>query len=121
LPKAWRREIQIITPLSSDQENDADLLAINPALDRTDVVFRAYEGPVGAVRVGMINNELILNPTLAQLEGSDLDLTSSAPKIYCHGGSRKLKSTAAAMLKACEFAHNAHQVSTNYRMKSAPL
>jgi len=81
-----------------------------------------YEGPVGAVRVGMINNELILNPTLAQLEGSDLDLTIVSTKdtiAMVEAGAKEV--TDAAMLKACEFAHNANQVINNYRMKSAPL
>ena len=57
LPKAWRREIQIIiTVLSADQENDADLLAIIGASTVLMLSSVPYEGPVGAVRVGMINN-----------------------------------------------------------------
>ena len=112
LPKAWRREIQIIiTVLSADQENDPDLLAIIGASTVLMMSSVPYEGPVGAVRVGMINNELILNPTLAQLENSDLDLTVVSTKdtiAMVEAGAKEV--TEATVLKACEFAHNANQM-----------
>ncbi len=81
LPKQWRREIQvIITVLSADQENDPDILAIigsSTALSMSDVPFY---GPVSAVRVGYINDELVLNPTLVQLTESRLDLVVACTK-----------------------------------------
>ena len=111
LPKAWRREIQIIiTVLSADQENDPDLLAIIGASTVLMMSAVPYEGPVGAVRVGMQNNELILNPTLAQLENSDLDLTVVSTKntiAMVEAGAKEISD--AQVLKACEFAHNANQ------------
>ena len=57
LPKAWRREIQIIiTVLSADQENDPDLLAIIGASAVLGMSEVPYDGPVDAVRVGYIND-----------------------------------------------------------------
>jgi len=70
----------------------------------------------------MINNELILNPTLAQLEGSDLDLTIVSTKdtiAMVEAGAKEV--TDAAMLKACELRIMPTSHQQNYRMKSAPL
>ncbi len=81
LPKGWRKDIQlVITVLSADQENDPDILAViggSAALSISEVPF---EGPVSAVRIGYINDELILNPTLAQLEDSRLDLVVASTR-----------------------------------------
>ncbi|GAG44221.1 unnamed protein product, partial [marine sediment metagenome] len=75
LPKGWRNDIQlIITVLSADLENDPDILSVigsSAVLLMSEVPF---DGPVSAVHIGYINDELILNPTLAQLEDSLLDL-----------------------------------------------
>ncbi len=75
LPKAWRKDIQlVITVLSVDQENAPDILAVigsSAALSISEVPF---DGPVSAVHIGYINDELVLNPTLAQLESSPPDL-----------------------------------------------
>jgi len=75
LPKSWRRDIQlVITVLSADLENDPDILSViggSAALSLSEVPFA---GPVSAIHVGYLNNELVLNPTLAQLEESQLDL-----------------------------------------------
>ena len=75
-PKGFRNDVQvIIATLSTDQENEPDLLSIigaSAALTISDIPF---EGPVGAVRVGYLNGQLILNPTASQLEQSDLELT----------------------------------------------
>lgn len=75
IPKQWRSEIQLtITTLSSDQENEPDLLSIiggSAAMSLSDVPFA---GPVGSAKVGYINGEFILNPTAQQLQDSELDL-----------------------------------------------
>ena len=74
-PKGLRNEVQIVvTPLSQDEENQADILAIigtSAALTISDVPFA---GPVGAVRVGYIDGALVINPTVSQMETSALDL-----------------------------------------------
>ena len=111
LPKAWRREIQIIiTVLSADQENDPDLLAIIGASAVLGMSEVPYDGPIGAVRVGYINDEMILNPTLAQLEGSELDLTVVSTKdtiAMVEAGAKEVPED--TVLKAIQFAHDANQ------------
>ena len=73
--KGWHNDTQLITTvLSADQENDPDVLAVigaSAALTMSEIPF---DGPIGVVNVGYINNEMVLNPTLAQLEESELDL-----------------------------------------------
>lgn len=80
LPKSWRREIQIIvTVLSADQQNDPDILSIiggSAVLSMSSVPFA---GPRLAVRVGYINDEYVLNPTLAQSRAANLTLLLPAP------------------------------------------
>src|ERR687891_1727416 len=71
----WRNETQvIITVLSHDMENDPDILAMvasSAALTLSGVPFM---GPIGAARVGFINNEYVLNPQLDEMQESQLDL-----------------------------------------------
>ncbi len=111
LPKSWRRDIQlIITVLSADQENDPDILAViggSAALSLSEVPF---DGPVGAVHIGYINNELILNPTLAQLEDSQLDMVVTSTRdaiVMVEGGAREASEDVVA--RAIEFGHKANQ------------
>lgn len=75
-PKSFRRDVQvIITVLSADDENDPDTLAIVAASAALTLAPNApFHGPVGAVRVGRVNNELVINPTKTQMATSDLDL-----------------------------------------------
>jgi polyribonucleotide nucleotidyltransferase len=74
-PDGMRNDVQVVAmPLSVDQENPPDILAINAASAALTLSDIPWNGPVGAVRVGMIDDELILNPTRAQIDTSDLDL-----------------------------------------------
>ena len=74
-PKGFRNEIQIvITILSTDRENDPDILAMNGASSALSISEIPFDGPIGAVRVGYLNGQLILNPTYTQLNDSPLDL-----------------------------------------------
>jgi polyribonucleotide nucleotidyltransferase len=74
-PKEWRYEIQVIaTVLSMDQENDPDMLAMvgaSAALSMSDVPFA---GPIANVRVGRVEGEFVVNPTLSQQEESDINI-----------------------------------------------
>ncbi len=74
-PKKMRNDVQvIITPLSQDEKHQADILSIigaSAALTISDVPF---DGPIGAARIGYINGEFVINPTLQQMEESALDL-----------------------------------------------
>jgi polyribonucleotide nucleotidyltransferase len=73
--EGYRNETQVIaTVLSYDMENEPDVVAMvasSAALTLSGVPFM---GPVGAARIGMLNNEFVLNPTLEQIKTSDLDL-----------------------------------------------
>ena len=74
-PHDMRNDVQvIITPLSQDEEHQTDILSIigaSAALTISDIPF---DGPVGAVRVGHIDGELVINSTVSQMEHSALDL-----------------------------------------------
>jgi len=111
LPKEWRRDIQIIiTVLSADQENDPDILAViggSAALSISEVPF---EGPIGAVHIGYINNELVINPTLAQLEDSQLDMVVVSTKeaiVMVEAGAREAPED--IVLKAIKLGHETNQ------------
>jgi len=74
-PKTLRNEVQVILyALSHDQEHQDDILAINAASAALHISDIPWDGPIGAVRVGRINGEFVINPTYAELEESDLDL-----------------------------------------------
>jgi len=75
-PKGFRNEVQVIcTVLSADMVNPHDILCINGASAALAISPLPFLGPVGAVRVGRIEGQLVLNPDLVQQdEQSDLDL-----------------------------------------------
>ncbi len=111
LPKGWRNDIQlIITVLSVDQENAPDILAViggSAALSISEIPF---DGPVSAVHIGYINDELVLNPTLAQLESSPLDLIVVSNKqavVMVEAGAREASED--MVIRAIEFGHEANQ------------
>ena len=64
----------IITALSHDLENDPDILAMVAASAALTLSGAPFMGPIGAARVGFINNEYVLNPTLDEMTESQLDL-----------------------------------------------
>src|ERR671911_185787 len=74
-PEGYKDDVQIVlTVMSTDQENDPDILgpiAASAALTISEIPF---QGPIGAVRVGYLDGEFVLNPTTSQLEESQLDL-----------------------------------------------
>ncbi len=75
-PKGYRNEVQCIaTVLSADMVTPHDILAINGVSAALMVSPMPFMGPIGAVRIGIIEGQLVLNPTLAeQVEESTLDL-----------------------------------------------
>jgi len=78
-PDGYRDEVQVqCMVLSSDQENDPDVLAMCGASACLMISTLPFEGPTGAVRVGRANGEYVINPTVQQREESDLDLVLSA-------------------------------------------
>src|SRR3954451_24935108 len=73
--EGFRNETQVIaTVLSYDLENDSDVLAMvaaSAALTLSGIPFR---GPIGAARVGVVDGEYVLNPSIEQMKSSELDL-----------------------------------------------
>ncbi len=111
VPKTWRRDIQlIVTVLSVDQQNDPDILGLigcSAAMALSPVPFA---GPVGAVRVGYINDQYVLNPTMAQMEDSLIDLIVASSKdkvVMVEAGAKEADED--LVLKAIELAHKANQ------------
>jgi polyribonucleotide nucleotidyltransferase len=75
-PKGYRNDVQVIvTSFSADQEHQIDMISAigaSAALMISDIPFM---GPIGAVRVGYIDGEYVINPTVSQMANSELDLT----------------------------------------------
>lgn len=110
-PKQWRYETQVIaTVLSMDQENDPDVLAIvgaSAALTLSDIHFA---GPIAGVRVGRIDGQFVVNPTLNQSEQSDMHLIVAGSRngvVMVEGGAKMVPEK--DMLEAIFFGHAALQ------------
>jgi DNA polymerase III epsilon subunit family exonuclease len=74
-PEGYKDDVQIvITTLSTDQENELDVLGTIAASAALTISEIPFQGPIGAVHVGRINGEFVLNPTIGQLVESELDL-----------------------------------------------
>jgi polyribonucleotide nucleotidyltransferase len=85
-----RHDLQIIaTVLSADQENDTDVLAVNGASLATALATMRWHGPIGAVRVGLLEGRYVVNPTIAETEASCLDLVvvATSDKVIMLAGS----------------------------------
>ena len=110
-PKDYRNEVQVIaTALSSDSQNYLDIPAIigaSAALTLSDIPF---QGPIGAVRVGLVEEEFVINPTADQMEASLLDLrmagTADALLMVEAGASEVHEQV---MLQALQVGHQAMQ------------
>lgn len=73
--QGFRNETQVIaTVLSYDLENDSDIVAMVAASAALTLSGIPFQGPIGAARVGVVNGEYVLNPTIEQMKSSDLDL-----------------------------------------------
>jgi polyribonucleotide nucleotidyltransferase len=74
-PKDLRNDVQVIlTALSADQEHNLDMLGIVAASAALMISDIPFSGPVGATRVGLINDKFVMNPLIPQLGDSKLDL-----------------------------------------------
>jgi len=106
-PEGYFCEVQVQAILmSADGENDSDILAINGASAALTISDIPWNGPLGAVRVGRINGQLIANPTHSQQAESDLDLVyvgTEKDMMMIEGCAREISE--ADMAAAMEFAH----------------
>jgi len=110
-PKGFRHEVQVIvTVLSADQKNPPDILgpiAASAALMLSDI---PWEGPVASVRVGLLGGQLVLNPTLQELEESALDLVVAGSRdaiLMVEAGAQEVDEE--TLVQALEFAHREMQ------------
>ncbi len=108
-PEGYMNETQIICyVISSDDENDGDVLggvAASTALTLSDIPF---DGPIAEVRVGRVDGELIVNPTVSDLKNSDVDMIVGGTiesVAMVEGEMQELSET--EMIEAIQFAHEA--------------
>jgi polyribonucleotide nucleotidyltransferase len=110
-PKDMRNDVQIIlTALSHDQVHNLDVLCIIGASAALTISDTPWDGPVAAVRVGLIDGELVINPTIPEMENSDLDLRiagTSDAIIMVEAGANQVPE--ATMIEALRFGHQAMQ------------
>ena len=110
-PDDLRNDVQIIiTALSHDQINDIDVLAINAASAALIISDVPFTNPIGAVRVGLISGEFVLNPTIPEMEYSDLDLRIAGTKdaiVMVECGAKEVDE--ATMVKALRLGHESIQ------------
>ncbi|AYN66929.1 polyribonucleotide nucleotidyltransferase [Euzebyella marina] len=120
-PKDYHSETQVMIQLMSHDENvmpDAMAgLAASAAIQLSDFPF---ECPISEVRVGRVDGELIINPTLAQLENSDIDMVigASADSVMMVEGEMK-EISEEEMTEAIKFAHEAIKVQCEAQVKLA--
>jgi len=110
-PKGWYNEVQVQTVvLSSDGENDPDMLSVLGASAALMVSDIPWAGPLGVVRVGRTNGKFIANPTHAEMVDSDLDLVyvGNEKDIVMYEGAAK-EITEADFNAALKFAQDACQ------------
>ena len=80
-PEDFRNEVQVLpTVLSYDHENESDILSIIASSAALSISGLPFKGPVGASRVGFIENKYVLNPTKKEMENSKLDLVVAGTK-----------------------------------------
>jgi len=114
-----RNEIQVIMfPISSDGINPLDVLAINAASAAMMISDIPWGGPVGAVRVGRVNGEFVINPTYAEIEASDLDLRIAGTKdaiLMVECGANEIPED--VMVAALELGHKSMQPLIELQLK----
>ncbi len=106
-PKGFRNEVQVVPmTVSMDQENQPDVLAIIGASAALSISNIPFNGPIGAVRVGKIEDKFIINPTFQQMEESSIDIVVAGTKngiLMVEGSSSQVSE--ADMIEALKIAH----------------
>jgi len=106
-PETFRNETQVIAfVLSADTENDPDVVAINAASAALTLSDIPFQGPVGAVRVGLVNGQFIVNPTYSEMRDSLLNIMVVGTKdgiVMIESGAKQVKED--TVVDAIEFAH----------------
>ncbi len=106
-PKGFNHEVQIITlAISADRENDPDVLAMVGASAAVSLSGIPFDGPVGAVRVGLVGGRFVANPTEAEQALSTLELVVAGTEdavLMVESGAREIPEE--TMLEAIAFGH----------------
>jgi DNA polymerase III epsilon subunit family exonuclease len=110
-PEGYKDDVQlVITVLSTDQENDPDVIGTIAASAALTISEIPFQGPIGAVRVGRIDGEFVVNPTYSELADSDLELIVSGTRdaiMMVEAGAKLLPED--VMAEAILFGHRAIQ------------
>ena len=108
-PEDFRNEVQVVnTVLSVEQDNSPELTALFASSLSVSISKIPFNGPVAAVKVGRVNGEFVINPTVEQAELSDIDLTVAGTKTAINmveAGAREVSEE--DMLDALMFGHEA--------------
>jgi len=108
-PESWRNETQVMAlVLSADSENDPDVIAVTAASAACFVSDIPLESPIAAVRVGLIDGQLVANPTVAQQKVSLLNIVIAASEqaiVMVESGALEVSED--AVVDALEFGHEA--------------
>ena len=106
-PEAFRNETQVVAFVySADKENDPDVLGINGASCALALSDIPFHGPVGAVRIGMIEGEFVVNPTYAQRAVSAINIMvvgTADGIVMVESGAKEISEE--HVVGAIEFAH----------------
>jgi polyribonucleotide nucleotidyltransferase len=106
-PKSFRQEIQVINfVISADNEHDPDVLAMVGSSAALALSGLPYDGPIGAVRVALVDGKLVANPTYAQLNGSPLEIVIAGTEdaiLMVESGGKEIPEE--QMLEALAFGH----------------
>jgi polyribonucleotide nucleotidyltransferase len=110
-PDGMRNEVQVIvTTLSSDSEHHLDILSVNAASAALTISDIPWDGPIAAVRVGYIDGNFVVNPTIPEMANSSLDLRMAGSRdaiIMVEAGAQEV--TEALVVEALAFGHQAMQ------------
>src|SRR5690348_939526 len=106
-PEGFRNETQVIALVfSADKENDPDVVAINAASAALSLSDIPFGGPVGAVRVGQVNGEFVINPTYTERRESAINITvvgTSDGIVMIESGAQEVEES--VIVDAIEFGH----------------
>ncbi len=107
-PQGFKDEVQVQAfVIASDLQNDGDVLAMNGAAAALHISSLPFQGPLGSVRVGKVDGELVAFPTHDELEGSELDMIVSGSReqvAMIEGFAHEMPED--EMMEAIQFAHS---------------
>ena len=106
-PEGFRNETQVIAfVLSADTENDPDVAAINGASCALTISDIPFQGPIGAVRVGLVNGQFVINPTYTEMRDGLLNIVvvgTADGIVMIESGAKEVKEE--TVVDAIEFGH----------------